>query len=752
MIRIQTRRVFACLAALVIAACSGDTPDNTGSVEGLSAPEGVSLVDPDTSNVSTGDGGFPNAGNSFPAGSDYITDSASVRLYDNSLEAIQTANNILCEIGLTRFWQFTNKPAFVAQVDPALCGNGPEPNESEGQAVSLHMFTMDVDRASNAAPQTASLWLPLVNDGNETLINGKIVVNSGPTASDRYGDFSLTYAGIPSGGDVANPAMFGVIASAAGETGFRFIEGSGDVDVPASNPGDEARLVQVAVERNPDRTGSALVRQTVRFNDGSGDSGKVVTDWRVVFDQTHVKKQLGADPEIVLSRGTFIDNVYAYNLYHNEGNSLGDRVELSSGTSVEFSNGAYGWVGYFGAWAEPGVAFTDGAQVTADNGTPYSVVAAPGRLMKYSAASLLLTEIGTQRFEWWDTNRYQVDYSGGNWRRVAQWNFQNEEWDELGLPAVIDVAAEGGFIGLWSQFLGAVTYVDGEMSISYSESELVTGSSDLFANATNGNITLYATFDALKGEVDQTDADNGEIYLAPPANIAGAYKFIMNEDDMTLMHDVNGDGSLLQQVGLAGGVIPASGPNMWGLRSGRMVLQSQWAGMSNLEDVFDETEFYVYETGHNPWNQLVALQGTSGDYLQFDAPIEFLYTHSTANDMNGDASFDGQQILMSYGGPGRLWGIPGSSKDVDGDGQEDQWFPDFSMSDGTVMGPTGSEYVLRAIGVDQALTPEPGAAAGLNLADADALALPPLSLYVTPDIGAQPEVSGPPSVIDGKIQ
>ena len=453
-----------------------------------------------------------------------------------------------------------------------------------------------------------------------------------------------------------------------------------------------------------------------------------------------------------LSRGSFIDNVYSYNLYNNEGDDLGDRVELNSGTSVEFAGGAYGWVGYFGAWAEPGVAFTDGAQVTSNDGTPYTVVASPGRLMKYSAAELLLTEIGTQRFEWWEANRYQVDYSGGDWRRVAQWNDVNEEWDEIGVPTIINVAGAGGFLGMWSQFLGPVTYVDGDLSISYSERELVTGSSDLFTGATNGNVTLYATHNALKGEIDQTEVDTGDVYLATPANIANAHKFIINEDDMTLVHDVNGDSSVLEQVGLDTGIEPSTGPHLWGMQSGRMVLQSAWAGMSSVDDVFEETEFYVYETGHNPWNQLVALQQSNGAYLEFDAPIEFLYTHATGNDINADATFDGQQILMSYGGPGRLWGIPGSSKDVDGDGQEDQWFPDFSLSDGTVMGPNGTEYILRAMGVDQALTPEPGAAAGLNLADADALTLPPLSLFVTPDIGTQPEVPGPPSVIDGVIQ
>lgn len=742
--------LLASLGAL--AACSGsDGPTGPAPVAGISGPQGVSLVDPDPSNVSTGTSGTPNAGGSFPANSAYVTDAASIGLYENSLDAIGDANNILCELGLTRFWRFVNNGAYTAQVDPALCGNGPDANEGDGQAVSLHVFTMNSTRASASDPQNVSLWLPLLEGGQPISINGEIVVEEGPSVGDPYGAFTFTYSGFPDGGSAADPVIYAVMQSNAGERGFRFLSGEGDVTVPAANPGDEAELLQVAVERNGNGTGAAKITRTIRFNNGGGDSGPQTTTWRVVYDATHVKKQLDANPEVVLARTNFKDNVYAYNTYYNDGANQGDRVALNSGLGVEFPNGNYGWVGYFGAWAEFPETFTNGGMVTSTaDDTPYTVVKAPGRLMKYTEAELALASLGTQRFEWHSgADRFQIAYSGVEWQRVAIWNGMNEEWDPVVPATMINVSTEGGYLNLYSQFLGPVTYVDTETSITYFERELVNGSSDLFA--VSNTVDLRATYEGLKGEISQTEIDNGDVYLATPANISSAHKFVIDGADMTLYHDVNGDGSNLEQVGLAAGITPTGGPNEWGMRSGRMVISTAWAGMSTIDDVFSESEFFVYETGHNEWNQLVGLTDATDEWVTFDRPLEFLYTHSTAQDINGDPTYNGQQVLLQYNGPGRLWGIPGEEIDADGDGQIDRYFPNFSIADGTVVGSMG-EFIVRAIGVDQTLTVDPGAGATLNLADADALTVPDPALYVTPEIGAEPTVTSPPAVIDGVIQ
>lgn len=743
---------LASLPTLLLAACSGsDSNDGPEIISALSAPDGVSVVEADESDISTGGGTLPNAGSQFPVDSDYVQDAASVKVFDPSIEALDTANSILCEIGFTRFFRFVNAGPYVAQLDTSLCGQEPEVTEGDGVQTTIHVFTMDVERESNTAPQTAKLWLPLEESGTPTLINAVLGVNTAPSAADRFGDFQLTYAGVPDGGTVQNPLMYGVLASESGELGFRFLENFGDVDQPAANPGDFSQRLQLAMERDPvTGSGAAKIVQTTRGNFGSGDSGAQTATWRVVFDGVNVKRQLDAGPVIALSRGSYTNHVYSYNLYHNGGELNGQRVELNAGIGVELPSGSYGWVGYYGAWAPFGETFSNGDTVTADDGaTSYTVVAAPGRLNKHTRSSLQLSELGDQRFEWWQGGRFQIAWSGVEWQRVAEYDFNADTWTELGTPTMIDVAGQGGFLSMWSQFLGSVSFEDGDSEVNYFQSELVTGEDDLFTSGSS--VELYATIEGLKGEISQTDADNGDVYLPTPGSLGAAHKYALSTADMTLMHDVNGDGSSLVEVGLDTGVVPTQGPNTWGMRSGPLFTAADLASMSDVYDVFDLTTFYSYETGHNPWNGFVGLTDSLGDFVTFDAPIEFLYTHSTFNDMNADATFDGQQILLSYNGGGKLFGIPGEEIDIDGDMATDRYFPNFSLKDGAIIGES-NEYIVRAIGVDQTLQVDAGGAPQLDLTNADSLTVPPVSIYETPLIGEQPVVEGPPAVIDGVIQ
>ena len=743
---------FLALPVALLAACSSGSDSDAGptQVAGLTAPEGVSVVEPDTSDVSTGSGNIPNSGLNFPATSDYVTDAAAVRVIDPSVEAVSTANNILCQIGMTRFWRFVNRPAYMAQVDTALCGEEPDISESGAVTPRIHVFTMDVDRASNSAPQTSALWLPLEEGGVPTEIQGELEVTASPASGDRYGAFQLTYAGVPDGGTVDMPNMFGVLASDAGDNGFRFIEGFGDIDVVTTAPGQEAALSQLVLTRDPvTGQGAAKITQSFREFTGGADSGITTSTWRVVFDAANVVRELDSNGAVALARGDYVNHVYRYNLYHNDGENLGARVDLNAGTSVKLSTGAYAWVGYHGAWAPFGESFSNGETVEVETETGIEVldvVQAPGRLKRISREALLLTELGTQRFELWEAaNRFQVAYSGTEWQRVAQWNGGNESWDEIVSPTMIDVAAVGGFLNMYSQYLGGVNFTDGDAEITYFFDTLVTGSDMVFDGV--ANLELFATVNAIKSEIDLTDANAGDIYLDDPVNVSNAHRYVF--DPATMVMSLDSGSGVLVGVGLATGVEPDQGPNQWGMQSGPMVTGPQLATMSSIYDVFDETEFYFYETGHNTWNQFIGLTDAGGDFLAFDAPLDLLYNHETANDMNDDATYDGQQILLNYNGPGRLFGIPGAQVNLGG--QNEQWLPNFSLKDGTVVGPN-QEYVVRALGVDQTLVIDAGGAPQLDITDADALVVPEASIYVTPTVGSAPTIVGPPAVINGIIQ
>jgi hypothetical protein len=171
------------------------------------------------------------------------------------------------------------------------------------------------------------------------------------------------------------------------------------------------------------------------------------------------------------------------------------------------------------------------------------------------------------------------------------------------------------------------------------------------------------------------------------------YVYSFDPNDLTLYHD-DQQGNLVP-AGLAPGVVPASGPFVDGVRSGPLVTDP-----SRLAIAFDAWSlplFYTWESGANPWNQWAGLQdATSGAFSQLDPPLQFLYLHSVSNDANGDPSQDGKEFLLEYRGEGQLLGIPIVKVDTDGDGASDHDSPLFSIADGTMVGPTGIEFVTKA--------------------------------------------------------
>jgi hypothetical protein len=228
------------------------------------------------------------------------------------------------------------------------------------------------------------------------------------------------------------------------------------------------------------------------------------------------------------------------------------------------------------------------------------------------------------------------------------------------------------------------------------------------------------------------------------------YHYVFSKADLTLYYDVNGDGSVLTPAGLGDGQTINSGPNMWGMQSGSMLTDT--SGLVNVYDSWNQDVFYTYETGPNQWNQYAALVDANSAFVTFDPPIQFTYMHETLNDANNDPTYDGLHYQLSYGGAGQLFGIPSEQVDTDGDGNPDRFYPVFTIADGILMGPTGTEYVVRSIDQELTLALDPGQCGALDVGTVGSLPLPDESDYTAPDIGTAPVVTDPPAVIEGVTQ
>ena len=467
--------------------------------------------------------------------------------------------------------------------------------------------------------------------------------------------------------------------------GYEFFEQQGDVDVPAQLD-EYASRTAVHVSLDPlTQRGAARIRLVERYNFGGGDTGALTSEYRIAFNETHLKRQLDAGPVTTLSRTDFTDRVFRYNLYHADGAQFGERVALNSGFSIKADTGEYGWAGYHGIWMPSSVQLADGDIVTRDEPgstmpVEYTVDQSPGRLAQFTRSTLALANLTGQVFQWWDAGtQLQVDYSVSDFRRIAEWDFGTESWIPIDPPTVIDVGAAGGFLNMWSQTLGGpVAYVDGDDHITYFVEQFVGPDSELLLNAVAGEVQLLGLVQCLRSGITGSEAEMGNIFLTDAPNVGTPHVYRFNEDDLTLRHDPNGDGSVLNIVGLAEGQAPTSGPNTWGMRSGPLVEST--AGIGSIYEVWSVDSFFVYETGHNTWNRRVGLLDAMGAPVAFDSPIEFLYTHSTENDINSDPTYDGQSFVLSYNGAGNLHGLPFDGVDLDGDSQPDRWYPRFSLS------------------------------------------------------------------------
>ncbi len=768
MARIINWTVVSSSLALAATSCGGGGgSSSSGAITGLSAPSQMQVVT--AQGVPTpGASGSVAPGYTAPPGSDYDTDAASGHVYDPSMEVVGQVNNILCMVSHTAYDQMVNQGLYVAQIDESKCDEGKNNDSnssSQGQssgsnAVQPDLFVVDSSRADEVSPEIVKFWVPGINVSNnvEGTVRARLVVTNGVDASDPFGQFTLNFAGLAVSDTLQTATMIGNISTLPQNTGligFDFYNKSGDVNqVPTVGSG--AELVQAAVSMNSDQSGGlAHILKQSRYNDPqNGDSGIQTTEYQLAYDANYVLRGKDSDAPVCLHRDQFSQNVWRYNLYYASGPNDGQRVELDSGFPFKTATNDHGYMSYWGMWTPNGVTVANGDTVYKDvwgsaTQTPYTVLKAPGKLIRHTKNTLALINADGMTFNYWDfVNQsppveYRVQYQTGEFVEIASWDQNSQSWQTLQNPITIDTSAVG-FLNMWSDSLGGqVTYIDGDNFITFYAQSFVTvdpGSS----------LTLYGFVNCLDSSITALAAESGDVFLANAPDVSTPYTFIFDGNDLTLRRDVDADGIGDTVVGLAAGEVPSQGPFTWGMSTGALVTDT--SSMTNIWDGWAQSVFYTYETGANQWNQYTALVDGSGAIVQFDAPIQFSYTHSTVNDRNGDSTYDQQTYLLNYGGPGSLWGIPSSGVDMDGDGNPDRWLPNFSIADGVVMGPNGTEYAIRGIDAEYDLLEDPAGCVGLDLTGASVLVLPDGSTYTAPQIGPMPSLDVPPAVIDGVVQ
>jgi hypothetical protein len=688
-------------------------------------------------------------------------------------------NSILCFTGQFKVNNFVNADTYIALVDEKACfkdeGGGDASSQSAGSANTPTYVKVIVNASRGSEPTDPLIvkaWMP---DMGDSAIKLKSVISLGASTENPFGSFTFNYAMFDSftsgqsmgGGEIKT-------VNIPNKIGFTLFEDE------SSDRGNSAKSASVVMSADRS-TGIALTSHTDNAN--SDAFGLAFNANNVLLQTADAYANLpykadddGSGTEKCLSRTLFDENVWRYDLYNA---SSGARIELNSGLAFKYDSDAdttfdsFGHVGYWGVWAEKPDALMNGDTIQVETPgthatTNYTIIKAPGRLIKNTVQQLTLSEAQGIEFTYWNSdaqptyNNWVVKYLTAAGDGVGADGFyktagsQNSDQGPVVVllpdPVLVTLSTHQSVYMNSQQLGGTIKFTQGDMFLTFFRQEFINGSETenggLFAN---GSATLYCVDRCPVGTLGASElATWSSAYSAPVSNPANAIAFtIMNSGDnaLALIRDSNS-----QIVEFAEGVTEQSlrdsnSPNSWGVRSGSLVTADVRDSLTNPWDINNPlivTVFYEWETGLNSFNKTTSIKAANGVIQTFDKPIQITYTHTDIKDRTGDAgAFNNKLLMLNYGGNGELWGIPHTQS------SNGRQHPLFNIADGTSIG-SSNQYVVKAREIEGTMQPANGQCSNLSLTEpAEPV---PTGITGNADIGEMPLVTTAPAVIGGVIQ
>ena len=792
------------LSLLVLAACGGGggseteiTPANDNEVqvdppvvvevEGLTMPEVISIVTDSTGNPTPAQAAAPqkvqqiagpqtNSNSSQPfddADSDYSTDPVQAYVWDESMGPMQMVNQILCYVGQTRADQLVNE-TYTALIDTTRCeregeGDAEDLGQSSGNGeIDYQLWTIESTRESDTSPQRVRIWVPAEESESDDIMDQQsilveVTINSSPSDALPFGDFNMSWQGVADFAGNEITTMQGTLQTVENQDGklqFMFYNGS-------EAPGMDFSFSEAANVILDDADGTSGIGRTATHR--ADPFFEFHSDFSVAYDPSRFLRgndqnnDGSLDEQRCHDRLNMDENVWRYNLYTQ---ADGDRVELNSGFpfTTEVNGQQYhGHISYWGMWLPGDIDKSAITSITRQdfsddaNNTSYDVVHTPGKMIKRTRSTLALQELDGATFQYWDDGEFLVEYTtdaelndgriagDAGFFKVARIEFHDGQREVIPVEPMM---LNGDFLHFYSDSLGGSVAYDAHhdaANIVLFQEEIISGAdASIFGDATEISLACYQdclkaniTAEQLAGIGDSPYYPNSEDAATP----AVIYSF--NTSDLTL-RDPEGN-----PVAMAAG--SDSLEDLWGIHSGAMVLEG-----TQLDDpwgAYNQDVSFFWETGPNDWNQMTFIRETgAADFIQFDRPMQFLYTHSNDSDRNtGDSQYAGQSFLLEYGGPGDLWGFPESESDG-------RHMRGFSLADGTALSNQSGAYVVKATELEKRMR-ELATEACTQGEDALSLdAALDISLPTADDVsdisfglGDKPQVDDSPRVVGGEI-
>lgn len=685
--------ILVALAALCLTTACGGGGSSGGS--NVSIATGTALELPDTIDISRVNDGEGQSGFNGPAGyddpeTDYTNQEKMSWLDDT--DALEMVNDILGVVADTAYEEFINDGPYKALVqsvgDKEQSGGG----NSNSQTEQLMEITVDVSRQNDTEPMIVKIWVKEEDGpgGQAMLIRGYFEVYKGVSGEYPCGVLeahfkgnALNQNGNPMPGD---PLFVMAMAVTANE--------QGNVVVQVIDVGEEEDMgftyewaTKCRVVANSDLT------------EGNAYVYCAETDWDTqeleeetfyfAYNEDYFKFEDVDTQEVeVLDKNELSHQIYRYKLFDID---TGAAVDMSSGFPIRFEEGGYGYIGYWGMWIPYGIECVDGDTVTrVDNDEQYTVVRVGGKLTHHTRTECLLGDITDMEICTWDDDNQEdviVTWDGvDSFWKIGTRNWENGQIEYLETPELFtfDNEWDGGWVEALIAWLplGGLTPANGDTIYYHTEQVINPGLAQ--------DLDLYYWGFALDAPItqqviDEAPQNEANYWSGPPTEkhyFFDASELVLKEEDadgaeVVIGEDLDLSGSWYEQCGYYMG----------------QLTEDDSYTENNCWEIFDSAEFYSWQTGQNNWNQFSTVYDGQGQYATFDPPVRIAYTHSTANDINDDATNDGKEYMLEWDGFDMM--IPWYF-----DEEEDDWMPAFNLKDGvelTVAGEETAEYVIKGV-------------------------------------------------------
>ncbi|HUQ09372.1 MAG TPA: hypothetical protein VM146_03580 [Steroidobacteraceae bacterium] len=729
-----------------------------------------------------------------PANSPYATDAQNSYVEDATSRGIGQVNMITCIMSAMRPDALVNDGAYIALVDMQKCDPNARASTDNASgttgATAFATATVNSTRTTNSDPMRARIWID-DPESPDAVINVNVSATAPPTASNPYGQFRLDYCGNMPGtpGCAFNGFLEG---TSAGVSYFEREQGDG---------GGGTKALRMTTSSSTSGSGS------LHMEDGGNHSATFSFAYNADYYRRSDDGGEQCFARDARDPGTGM-SVWRYGLYDA---TTGARIERDSGFPIEYTHAGTKYQGYLGYYGLSLPAAAQEALVSGDtvekvdygNGntptrTPYTVVKAGGKLMKYTRHTRTLHEIDKVKFNTFvgmeassffagaqANAQYELywDDAAGDFKVTAQMMCGQNGCSTQALPNVESVdasfwASRGGIQG-WSQQLGGEVFVNlqgvgspvnsTQVQVAYRSQDLVYPSQ------------MPAALHCLR---DCPTAASMAAYFSQGGTPSPFIAATANNFQPTLaanLVDYTSDGSAAVLLdGAAAAVVlnadreALENDPMYrnGVRTGKLFVNLSDAECDVGSGTYCEWRvnsldvYYQWETGVQPYNQFAAVKNGSGQFVNFDAPLQVNFTVPQGA---AYGEYAGQSIVLQYGGFGDLWGLPGvcvsptTNQEVACDGGEVRYVPSFVIPHDATQGVVtadGTTYYVKWLEREIRF-----ARKNLSVCDSAGLVVPNNGTLPTAAdlrdpsdpasaiyIGVRPSVTAAPRVIQGEVK